>query len=86
MEDMISKEQSLELLKQIQQVQLFDMGKHKIDITCFNDDDGFWFTFNARSGENFTFGSCYNFLTYEENKANLDDFVKRVSEFDKSAV
>lgn len=76
MEERMTDELMLSLLKRVQNFQCNDGGKSTITITTHRDEDGMYFTYYGRMGTESLNGECYMFRSYKINSYNLDKFIE----------
>ena len=82
MEKKITNRQTRMLLTKVQYLQR--RSTIKMDVgTYFNEDGAMWFTVDAKLGDEYAYGSCYEWRTYVENKEELQRFIEEIQEYEK---
>lgn len=76
MEERMTDELMLSLLRRVQEFQYVDGGKSTISITLHRDEDGMYFTYYGRMGNESLSGECYMFRSYKINSYNLEKFIE----------
>lgn len=76
MEERMTDELMLSLLRRLQEFQCIDGGKSSISITLHRDEDGMYFTYYGRVGDDSLSGECYYFRSYKINSYYLDKFIE----------
>ena len=79
MEKKITKRQTLSLSRMMQRFQVANSGNHNVAINTYNEKNRLWFTCDALLDKNYISGRCYEWDTYENNKKNLMEFMKKLS-------
>lgn len=77
MEERMTDELMLSLLRRVQEFQYSDCGKSSIGVNVYRSDDGvMFFTYNGKLGNDYLRGECYKFMSYAVNSHKLDEFIR----------
>ena len=79
MEKKITKKETLKLLRMMQRFQM--ESTHSVSINVYHDEGGkLWFTCDTIINGKCVCGRCYEWDTFENNLANLENYMKTIKQ------